>query len=141
MQSLRDQSNANKEVLKSRTKSMVDQVDLLRDRYENLEKRRKGEAEGYQADINLLKQKLRHVEQQLIRSAVTKTKGKLIFWLTKQNHSSEFKTFMPDENDIANRFVFVSKNMANFEAFHEIITPSINLLFLKSCILVMDQIS
>ena len=79
MQSLRDQSNANKEVLKSRTKSMVDQVDLLRDRYENLEKRRKGEAEGYQADINLLKQKLRHVEQQLIRSAVTKTKGKLIF--------------------------------------------------------------
>ena len=78
MQSLRDQSNANKEVLKSRTKSMVDQVDLLRDRYENLEKRRKGEAEGYQADINLLKQKLRHVEQQLIRSAVTKTKGKLI---------------------------------------------------------------
>lgn len=74
MQSLRDQSNANKEVLKSRTKSMVDQVDLLRDRYENLEKRRKGEAEGYQADINLLKQKLRHVEQQLIRSAVTKTK-------------------------------------------------------------------
>ena len=120
---------------------MVDQVDLLRDRYENLEKRRKGEAEGYQADINLLKQKLRHVEQQLIRSAVTKTKGKLIFWLTKQNHSSEFKTFMPDENDIANRFVFVSKNMANFEAFHEIITPSINLLFLKSGILVMDQIS
>ena len=54
---------------------MVDQVDSLRDRYENLEKRRKNEAEGYQADINLLKQKLRHVEQQLIRSAVTKTKG------------------------------------------------------------------
>ena len=107
MQSLRDQSNANKEVLKSRTKSMVDQVDLLRDRYENLEKRRKGEAEGYQADINLLKQKLRHVEQQLIRSAVTKTKGKLIFWLTKQKHSSEFKTFTLNENDIANRFLFL----------------------------------
>ena len=53
-------------------------MDSLRDRYENLEKRRKNEAEGYQADINLLKQKLRHVEQQLIRSAVTKTKGKLI---------------------------------------------------------------
>ena len=55
---------------------MVDQVDSLRDRYENLEKRRKNETEGYQADINLLKQKLRHVEQQLIRSAVTKTKGR-----------------------------------------------------------------
>ena len=72
---------AHKDVLKSRTKSMVDQVDSLRDRYENLEKRRKNEAEGYQADINLLKQKLRHVEQQLIRSAVTKTKGNFNMYL------------------------------------------------------------
>ena len=75
MTNLKDLANANKEVLKSRTKSMVDTVDTLKERYENLEKRRKNEAEGYQADINLLKQKLRHVEQQLVLSAVAKTKG------------------------------------------------------------------
>ena len=74
----RDLSNANKEVLKSRTKSMVDQVDNLKERYENLERRRKKEAEGYQADINLLKQKLKHVEQQFVRSAVCKTKGNFV---------------------------------------------------------------
>ena len=75
MTNLKDLANANKEVLKSRTKLMVDTVDTLKERYENLEKRRKNEAEGYQADINLLKQKLRHVEQQLVLSAVAKTKG------------------------------------------------------------------
>ena len=76
MEALKDLANANKEVLKSRTKSMVDQVDTLKERYENLEKRRKQEGEGYQADIHLLKQKLRHVEQQLVRAAVTRSKGK-----------------------------------------------------------------
>ena len=76
MEALKDLANANKEVLKSRTKNMVDQVDALKDRYENLEKRRKQEGEGYQADIHLLKQKLRHVEQQLVRAAVTRSKGK-----------------------------------------------------------------
>ena len=72
---LKDLANANKEVLKSRTKSMVDTVDALKERYANLEKRRKNEAEGYQADINLLKQKLTHLEQKLVLSAVAKTKG------------------------------------------------------------------
>ena len=48
---------------------------------------------------------------------------------------------MPDENDFGKIFGFVSKNMANFEAFHEKITPSINLLFLKNGILLMGQIS
>ena len=76
MEALKDLANANKEVLKSRTKNMVDQVDALKERYENLEKRRKQEGEGYQADIHLLKQKLRHVEQQLVRAAVTRSKGK-----------------------------------------------------------------
>ena len=75
MTNLKDLANANKEVLKSRTKSMVDTVDALKDRYENLEKRRKNEGEGYQADINLLKQKLTHLEQKLVLSAVAKTKG------------------------------------------------------------------
>ena len=75
MSALKDLASANKEVLKTRTKSMVDQVDLLKERYESLEKRRKQEGEGYQNDIHLLKQKLKHVEQQLIRAAVNRTKG------------------------------------------------------------------
>ena len=75
MSGLKDLANANKEVLRSRTKSMVDQVESLKIRYESLEKRRKTEGEGYQTDIELLKQKLKHLEQQLVRAAVTKTKG------------------------------------------------------------------
>jgi len=74
LESLRDQSNANKEVLKSRTKHMIDQVEVLKQRYESLEGRRKREAEGYHTDVSLLKQKLRHVEQQLIRASIAKTK-------------------------------------------------------------------
>ena len=54
---------------------MIDQVDVLKQRYEALETRRKREAEGYQTDINLLRQKLRHVEQQLIRAGIAKAKG------------------------------------------------------------------
>ena len=78
MSALKDLASANKEVLKTRTKSMVDQVDLLKERYESLEKRRKQEGEGYQNDIHLLKQKLKHVEQQLIRAAVNRTKGNFL---------------------------------------------------------------
>ena len=74
MESLRDQSTANKDVLKKRTKAMCEQVEHLKERYESLETRKKREGEGYQADINTLKQKLRHVEQQLVRATITKAK-------------------------------------------------------------------
>ena len=57
---------------------MCEQVEHLRERYEGLEIRRKREAEGYQADINTLKQKLKHVEQQLIRTTITKAKGNVL---------------------------------------------------------------
>lgn len=83
MTDLRQISNANKEVLKSRTKSMVDHVESLKERYENLEKRRKNEAEGYQNDINLLKQKLKHVEAQLVRACINKTKGNFFHFFKK----------------------------------------------------------
>ena len=98
MSALKDLASANKEVLKTRTKSMVDQVDLLKERYESLEKRRKQEGEGYQNDIHLLKQKLKHVEQQLIRAAVNRTKGNFVKFLsknsilTKPQHFHEFFT-------------------------------------------------
>ena len=55
---------------------MCEQVEILSERYESLETRRKREAEGYQADISTLKQKLKHLEQQLVRATINKAKGK-----------------------------------------------------------------
>ena len=54
---------------------MVEQVESLKDRYTQLEKRKRGEAEGYQADIKLLRQKVKQVEQQLVRASLAKAKG------------------------------------------------------------------
>ena len=55
---------------------MSEQVEIISERYESLETRRKREAEGYQADISTLKQKLKHLEQQLVRATINKAKGK-----------------------------------------------------------------
>ena len=54
---------------------MCEQFEILSERYESLEIRRKREGEGYQTDISTLKQKLRHLEQQLVRATITKAKG------------------------------------------------------------------
>ena len=54
---------------------MVEQVELLKEKYESLEIRRKTEAEGFQTDVKILKEKLRHVEQKLIRASLAKVKG------------------------------------------------------------------
>ena len=55
---------------------MADQVESLKDRYDELQQRKRSEAQGYQADINLLKQKIKQIEQQVVKTAVTKAKGK-----------------------------------------------------------------
>ena len=60
-----------------RTKAMVGQCDALRDRYEDLERRKRSEAEGYQSDVRLLQQKMRRIETQLGRAAISKAKGKI----------------------------------------------------------------
>ena len=52
LESIRDQNTANKDVLKHRTKNMIEQVESLRSRYEACETRRKREAEGYQVNIS-----------------------------------------------------------------------------------------
>ena len=54
---------------------MVEQVESLKERCENLESRKRREAEGYQADLALLRQKMRQVEQQLVRAALARAKG------------------------------------------------------------------
>jgi hypothetical protein len=55
---------------------MVEQVDALRDRHDSLERRKRREAEGYSADVRLLKEKMRQVESQMGRAAIAKAKGK-----------------------------------------------------------------
>ena len=69
-----------------RTKSMCEQVENLSGRYEGLEIRRKREAEGYQADISALKQKLKHLEQQLVRATINKAKGKTLVSFSAHSH-------------------------------------------------------
>ena len=54
---------------------MVEQVEHLKDKYESLENRRKNESQGYQTDVKILKEKLRHVEQKLVRATLAKCKG------------------------------------------------------------------
>ena len=54
---------------------MVEQVEVLKERYESLEKRKRHEVSGYQSDIRILRQKVRQVEQQLIRASLAKAKG------------------------------------------------------------------
>ncbi len=54
---------------------MADQIETMRDRNDDLERRKKLEAQGYRADVKLLQQKIRQVEQQLVGAAVAKSKG------------------------------------------------------------------
>lgn len=54
---------------------MVEQVEVLKERYDSLEKRKRNEVAGYQSDIRILRQKIRQVEQQLIRASLAKAKG------------------------------------------------------------------
>ena len=59
---------------------MVEQVEHLKDKYESLENRRKNESQGYQTDVKILKEKLRHVEQKLVRATLAKCKGMIYIW-------------------------------------------------------------
>jgi len=52
-------------------------VESLKEKYESLESRRKTEGQGYQTDVKILKEKLRHVEQKLVRATLAKIKGTL----------------------------------------------------------------
>lgn len=65
---------------------MVEQVETLKSRYESVEDRRKRESEGYQADVKLLREKLKHVEQQLVRAALVKAKGAHVYAFSFTHH-------------------------------------------------------
>ncbi|TRY70240.1 hypothetical protein TCAL_12834 [Tigriopus californicus] len=73
-ENLREQSQSAKDILRKRTKAMLEQVEVLKDRYDALEQRKRKEAEGYQADVIQLQQKIKKIETQLVSTAISKNK-------------------------------------------------------------------
>ena len=62
-------SEAAANVLAKKTKAMTEQVHVLSERCERLERRKAVEVEGYQSDIKILQGKLSHLESKLLAVA------------------------------------------------------------------------
>lgn len=73
---LKAAATAAAETLARRTKKMAEQVAILTERSEKLETRRSREAEGYQADIKLLRDKIHSLENKLISITMAKANDK-----------------------------------------------------------------
>ena len=64
---LREESDASKDLFKHRTDKATKRLGLMNTRYQNLEKRRAMEIEGYKNDIKILRSRLKDVEKQLYK--------------------------------------------------------------------------
>ena len=64
---LREESDASKDLFKQRTDKATKRLGLMNSRYQNLEKRRAMEIEGYKNDIKMLRSRLKDVEKQLYK--------------------------------------------------------------------------
>ena len=64
---LREESDASKDLFKQRTEKATKRLGLMNTRYQNLEKRRAMEIEGYKNDIKMLRARLKDVEKQLYK--------------------------------------------------------------------------
>ena len=64
---LKEENEMSKRLFKERTERVAKRLELMNSRYENLEKRRGLEAEGYKNDIKLLRQRLGSLEKQLYK--------------------------------------------------------------------------
>ena len=64
---LREESDASKDLFKQRTEKATKRLGLMNNRYQNLEKRRAMEIEGYKNDIKMLRSRLKDVEKQLYK--------------------------------------------------------------------------
>lgn len=64
---IREEGDVGREIFKERSDKMAKRLQLMTQRYEALEKRRSMEAEGFKADLKLLRQKLKDVEKQLVK--------------------------------------------------------------------------
>ena len=64
---LKEESDASKDLFKQRTEKATKRLGLMNTRYQNLEKRRAMEIEGYKNDIKMLRARLKDVERQLYK--------------------------------------------------------------------------
>ncbi|KAJ7379338.1 Coiled-coil domain-containing protein 77 [Desmophyllum pertusum] len=67
---IRERTDVSEDIFKERTEKMSKRLTLMNSRYENLEKRRALEVEGFKTDIKMLRDKLKNVEKQLFKVTV-----------------------------------------------------------------------
>lgn len=64
---IRERTDVSEDIFKERAEKMSKRLALMNSRYENLEKRRSLEVEGFKTDIKMLRDKLKNVEKQLFK--------------------------------------------------------------------------
>ncbi|CAH3024885.1 unnamed protein product [Porites evermanni] len=67
---IRERTDVSEDIFKERAEKMSKRLVLMNSRYENLEKRRALEVEGFKTDIKMLRDKLKNVEKQLFKVTV-----------------------------------------------------------------------
>uniref|UniRef100_A0A0K2U6K0 Coiledcoil domain containing 77 [Pan paniscus] n=1 Tax=Lepeophtheirus salmonis TaxID=72036 RepID=A0A0K2U6K0_LEPSM len=71
---LRDKNASQKEEANELLLKLKSRIDVHKNRFEDLESRRKLEMEGYQSDVRILTEKLRAVQRKLVAATVGKSK-------------------------------------------------------------------
>lgn len=67
---IREQGDMTKDLFKDRQDKLNKRLNIMNDRYKELEKRRNMEIEGFKNDIKMLRQKLKTVEKQLFKVTI-----------------------------------------------------------------------
>jgi coiled-coil domain-containing protein 77 len=67
---IREQGDMTRDLFRDKQDKMSKRLNLMNDRYKELEKRRNMEIEGFKNDIKLLRQKLKTVEKQLFKVTI-----------------------------------------------------------------------
>ena len=67
---IREQGDVTKDLFKDRQEKMNKRLNIMNERYKELEKRRNMEIEGFKNDIKMLRQKLKTVEKQLFKVTI-----------------------------------------------------------------------
>ncbi|EEB14411.1 coiled-coil domain-containing protein, putative [Pediculus humanus corporis] len=67
--SLRERANTCRQIFRDKTEKMTAQVAYLKNKYDDLDRRRLLEAEGFRTDIKMLNKRLQELEKKLVKSA------------------------------------------------------------------------
>lgn len=76
---IRERTDVSEDIFKERAEKMSKRLALMNSRYENLEKRRSLEVEGFKNDIKMLRDKLKNVEKQLFKVHLQIKENPIIF--------------------------------------------------------------